>query len=196
MTIKGFKVGQAVVILGDGGVGRASAKGRTEATVTKVGRKYVSVMPVSGGYETKYRESENNKLGYLVEQTDFGAPRILLPSPHAADIYLEIEELRLWLVRAAGWDSVHRYSLEQLREVKKILERVRPEDGPLTMEELECMVGEEVWVERTGAREHGCYATVEGVTFAGNVLHLKGGTCYNYGELGVCQAYRRKPEEG
>lgn len=195
MTIKGFKVGQTVVIAGDGGVARASRKGRAEAVVTKVGRKYVSAMPADGGYETKYREPENERCGYLIEQTEIGSPRLLLPSIHAADVYYETEELRRWLITAAGWGSVHRYSLEQLREVKKILERVRSENGPLTLDELECMVGEEVWVERTGAREHGCYATVEGVTFDGDVLHLKGGTCYNYGELGVWQAYRRKPEE-
>lgn len=47
MTVKEFKVGQTVVIMGNGGVDRASNKVRVEAVVTKVGRKYVSAMPVA-----------------------------------------------------------------------------------------------------------------------------------------------------
>ena len=196
MTIKCFKVGQAVVIAGDGGAARASRKGRTEAVVTKVGRKYVTVMPVGGGYETKYREGDSERLVYLIEETDIGSPRLLLPSVRAADAYYEAEELRLWLVRAAGWDGVHRYSLEQLREVKRILERVRPENGPLTLFELECMIGERVWVEGPEARENGRYAVVEGVNHEGQVLIVESGfPHYNYGELGACQAYREKPED-
>lgn len=126
MTIKEFEVGQTVVIVGDGGV--ASREVRTDAVVTKVGRKYVTAVPVCGGYESKYREPENERCGYLIEQTEIGSPRLLLPSIHAADAYCEAEELRLWLIKAVGWDSVRSYSLEQLREVKRILERARLED--------------------------------------------------------------------
>lgn len=126
MTIKGFEVGQTVVIVGDGGV--TSRQKRTDAVVTKVGRKYATAVPVRGGYETKYREPEDERCGYLIEQTEIGSPRLLLPSIHAADAYCEAEELRLWLVKAAGWDRVYSYSLEQLQEVKQILERVRLED--------------------------------------------------------------------
>lgn len=196
MTIKCFKVGQAVVIAGDGGAARASRKGRTEAVVTKVGRKYVTVLPVGGGYETKYREGDSERLGYLIEETNIGSPRLLLPSVRAADAYYEAEELRLWLVKAAGWGGVHRYSLEQLRQVKQILERVRPENGPLTLLELECMVGERVWIESPGARGNGRYEVVKSVDHEGQVLTTVGGfPYYNYGELGAWQAYHEKPEE-
>lgn len=196
MTIKSFKVGQAVAIVGDGGAAMASRKGRTEAVVTKIGRKYVTVMPVGGGYETRYRESEVKGNGYLVEDVDFGSPRLLFPSARAADAYCEANELRLWLAKAAEWDRVHRYSLEQLRQVKQILERMRPENGPLTLLELESMIGERVWVEGPGARENGRYALVESVNHEGQVLITKGGfPYYNYGELGAWQAYHEKPEE-
>ena len=35
---------------------------------------------------------------------------------------LEREELKEWVRVAAGWDKIGRYTLEQLRAVKKILE--------------------------------------------------------------------------
>ena len=34
----------------------------------------------------------------------------------------EREELKVWVRTAAGWDKIDRYTLAQLREVKKILE--------------------------------------------------------------------------
>ena len=42
MDISDFKIGQTVVILGDGGV--IQTTDRTEAFVTKVGRQYVHVV--------------------------------------------------------------------------------------------------------------------------------------------------------
>lgn len=122
MTIKEFKGGQAVVIVGDGGRRYTAHEGKVDATVTKVGRKFVSVRPVEGGYETKYRTCSDERLGYLIEETEIGMPRLLFPSPEAADLYIEKEELKFWLIKAAGWDNAHRYTLEQLREVKRILE--------------------------------------------------------------------------
>lgn len=196
MTIKGFKVGQHVVIIGNGGANRAYHESRVDAVVTKVGRKYVSVAPANGSYESKYRECDDTTQRYLIEQTEYGSPRLLFPSAHAADLYAEREDLKFWLVKEAGWGSVHKYTLEQLREVRRILESERPVNGPLSLDDLECMVGEQVWVESTGDRKHGAYRIVESVDIAHQVLCLeKGFPCYNYGELGHWQAYRNKPEE-
>lgn len=122
MTVKEFKVGQSVVIVGDGGRRYTAHEGKVDATVTKVGRKFVFVRPIEGGYETKYRICNDERLGYLIEETEIGMPRLLFPSPEAANLYIEKEELKLWLIEAAGWDSAQRYTLEQLREVKRILE--------------------------------------------------------------------------
>lgn len=152
--------------------------------------------PVDGGYESKYRDCDDTGCGYLIEQIELGSPRLLFPSAHSADIYLERENLKLCLTKAAAWGSIQKYTLQQLSEVKRILECVRPDNGLLTLEELECMVGEQVWIESNGDRDHGAYRTVEGVDFIKQVLYMESDIqCYNYGELGHWQAYRHKPEE-
>jgi hypothetical protein len=38
------------------------------------------------------------------------------------DDYIEREELKTWVRTAAGWGNIDRYTLHQLRAVKKILE--------------------------------------------------------------------------
>ena len=50
------------------------------------------------------------------------AHRLLFPSEDAVREYQEREELKEWVRVAAGWDKIGRYTLEQLRAVKKILE--------------------------------------------------------------------------
>lgn len=72
-------------------------------------------------YETKYRAGEDKNLNYLIEETEIGTPRLLFPSAGATDLYIEHLELKFWLIKAAGRDNTHRYTLEQLRAVKKIL---------------------------------------------------------------------------
>lgn len=59
---------------------------------------------------------------YLIEETEHGSPRLLFPSEDAVREYQEREELKEWVRVAAGWDKIGRYTLEQLRAVKKILE--------------------------------------------------------------------------
>lgn len=194
MTIKGFKVGQTVVIVGDGGVARASRRGRVEAMVTKVGRKYVSAMPVGGGYEAKYREPESETCGYLIEQTETGSPRLLLPSIHAADAYYEAEELRRWLINAAGWSSVYRYSLEQLRKVKQILEFGRSENNPLTLDDLLDLDGQPVWVISPSGKNEPCWMLVDVEYELCREAHGGLAIFDTYGKNWI--AYRNKMEEG
>lgn len=192
MTVKCFKPGGTAFTLGDGR-NRPHMSDPVAVEVVKVGRKYVTVM--LNGWEVRFCESCDGET-YFTEDKEYGVHRLLFPTCELAVRYREREELKSWLSEETGWLKVDRYSLEQLRQVKQILECVRPENGPLTLFELECMIGERVWVEGPGARENGRYAVVEGVDHEGQVLITKGGfPYYNYGELGACQAYREKPEE-
>lgn len=117
MTIKEFKVGQTVYIIGDGRSER-NKHHATAAEVVKVGRKYVTI---SGHWEQKFKDTSERR-PYLIENTEYGAPRLLFPSKKAVDEYVEREELKIWLQKAAGWARIDRYTLAQLRAVKKILE--------------------------------------------------------------------------
>jgi hypothetical protein len=119
MDIKSFKLGQTVYIVGD--ARRPKDKfSAVKAEVAKVGRKYVTI---SGAWGERFREAYNDRnMPYLIEETEYGSPRLLFPSEDAVREYREREELKEWVRVAAGWDKIGRYTLEQLRAVKKILE--------------------------------------------------------------------------
>ena len=84
-----------------------------------MGRKYVTI---SGRWGERFREAHNRDMPYLIEETEYGSPRLLFPSEDAVREYQEREELKEWVRVAAGWDKIGRHTLEQLRAVKKILE--------------------------------------------------------------------------
>lgn len=118
MTIKDFKVGQTVFIIGSS---RRECKMRDdvrEAEVVKVGRKYVTI---SGHWHQKFEET-GTSAPYLTEHTDRGAPQQLFLSRKAIDEYTEQEALKEWVQKATRWENIGRYTLNQLRAVKKILE--------------------------------------------------------------------------
>lgn len=113
MIIKDFKKGQLVFVV-------YMYKGRTEEAkiyeryVEKVGRKYV--------YDDrghKYIESHIIENG-LYEDCETGEHGYLFNSEIKAKEFIEKDKLNTWLtcLRAYG----NKYSLEQLRKVKKILE--------------------------------------------------------------------------
>lgn len=116
MTIKDFKVGQTVFVVGDGCIQRDRSR-TTEAKVVKIGKKYVTI---SGNWGMQFKETSESG-SYLVEHTDYGAPRLLFPSREALDEYLEREELKTWVRTATCWDKIDGYTLAQLRAVKNIL---------------------------------------------------------------------------
>ena len=118
MDIKSFKPRQTVYIVGDARRPRDKFSA-VKAEVAKVGRKYVTI---SGRWGERFREAHNRDMPYLIEETEYGSPRLLFPSEDAVREYQEREELKEWVRVAAGWDKIGRYTLEQLRDVKKILE--------------------------------------------------------------------------
>ena len=75
MTIKDFKVGQTVFVMGDGSTQRDRFR-TTAAEVVKIGRKYVTI---SGNWAMQFKETHESN-PYLVEHTEYGAPRLLFPS--------------------------------------------------------------------------------------------------------------------
>lgn len=124
MTIKDFKVGQTVYILGDGRYER-NKRLETAAEVVKVGRKYVTI---SGSFGSRFKETSSSR-PYLVELVECGTPRLLFLSSEAVDEYREREELKMWVRTASDWGKIDRYTLAQLRAVKKILEADDYEEG-------------------------------------------------------------------
>lgn len=117
MTIKDFKVGQTAYILEDGH--RATLGATAEAEVAKVGRRYVTVKDMA--QEIRFFEPVNSTT-YLVEDRDYGTKRLLFPTTGAMAEYKELIDLQGWVQEATSWLKVKRYTLAQLREVKKILE--------------------------------------------------------------------------
>ena len=119
MTIKDFKVGQtAFVVEVKFCFTQQDRFSTTEAEVVKVGRKYATI---SGNCIAQFKEACESR-PYLVEHKECGSPQLLFPSREAMDDYIESEELKVWVRSAVGWDKIDHYTLEQLREVKKILE--------------------------------------------------------------------------
>jgi len=120
MTIKQFTKGQTAYILGDGNTA-ISKKEPVEAIVSKIGRKYVTVT-TGGRWEIQFGETFIADHPYLRENTNRGASRMLFPSSDAVSEYLEREDLKRWVQQATGWDKIGRYTLGQLRAVRRILE--------------------------------------------------------------------------
>lgn len=128
MIIKCFKVGGTAFSLGDGQ--SMPHMGRTVAAeVVKVGRKYVTVL--LNGQEVRFYTPY--KCGpYLMEDKNWGVPRLLFPTNEMASRYREREELKSWVAEETDCLKIDRYSLEQLRGVKQISEHIRSEGHPLT----------------------------------------------------------------
>lgn len=85
----------------------------------------VMACPSCGSGEYLHNEDGNRCrfCGQCGQAIDWdGSPRLLFPSEDAVREYQEREELKEWVRVAAGWDKIGRYTLEQLRAVKKILE--------------------------------------------------------------------------
>lgn len=122
MTIKGFEKGQVAYILNmHKGYNRAPTI--TETSVTAIGRKYVTV---SNG--NRYETDNGNPYG-LEEVIDLGNRTILCPSKTDAEMYIEWKQLEIWLSKISP--AYKTYTLEQLRQVKAILEPEKKEGREL-----------------------------------------------------------------
>lgn len=155
MKLSDFKVGQPVFVMGDGHTQKTRFQ-VNEATVVKVGRKYVTI---SGSWGLQFGVFSEG-LPYLSEKTDVGTPRRLFPSKEAVDEFCEREQLKAWACAAIDWTKVDRLSTAQLRDMKRILER-GGETGKRVYAKttMEAMPGS--CTECAFGRRYGCVGDVE-----------------------------------
>ena len=120
MTIKDFKQGQAVYSL-EKNHNTKSKYRIDEYVVISVGRKYVKAAPKNSQNYPKEFYLNNITDEYLYENRDWGYREMLFLTKEAAGGYIEKEALLFWLRNLTYYLRDDKYSLEQLREVKKIL---------------------------------------------------------------------------
>ena len=121
MTIKDFKQGNTAYSLRESY--NAGAKYRIdEYVVISVGRKYVKASPKGILNYPREFYLDNIADEYLYENKDWGYREMLFLTKEAAEGYIEKEALLLWFRNTTYILRDDKYSLEQLREVKKILE--------------------------------------------------------------------------
>lgn len=115
ISIKDFKVGETAYSLDT----NSNPQKLRPVEILKIGRKYVTTK--EGYWERKYGE-EAYSPDALVEKSEFGAKDLLFVSEQAYNDYLEKLELERWLQITVGRYGRLKFSLEQLRKVKAILE--------------------------------------------------------------------------
>lgn len=120
MKIKDFSVGQIAYLYGYEYYGNRTKPFVAEVEVLRVGTRYVTVK--HQGREVRF---ENRYKGdfFLREKTNRGAQWMLFLKKETLDKYIERGELERWLSGAAEWTKLRHYTIEQLRAVKKILDR-------------------------------------------------------------------------
>lgn len=120
LTIKDFKKGDKVYIV-KMNFGRNTDPDVRELEVEAVGRKYVTI-----GEDAWTRKFQNVELGlnpdpdYLHENVQYGEAALLFQTESAANDHIEKEKLKRWL-SGISFPTVEKYTLDQLRAVKNIL---------------------------------------------------------------------------
>lgn len=114
ITIKDFSVGAPCYIVAVHS-GRRKDPEIREATVQKVGRKYVFINDI---WERKY---ENHAADYLLENTSYGETTYLFRTKMEANNYVEKLQLVKFLCGLRSYD----YELCSLEELKKIVEIIK-----------------------------------------------------------------------
>lgn len=120
MTIKDFKPGQTVYAL-------SRTRGKTiehfikKYTVVSVGRKYVRAAP-EGSTNTDEFFLDEETDNFLTENITFRERAKLFLTEAAANDDIELGMLRGWFRKATESWRIKKYTLEQLRAVKEILE--------------------------------------------------------------------------
>ena len=120
MTIKDFRVGEPAFIV-NMNFGRKDAPSITETMVAGIGRVYVTTT-------TGRRFMEGTHEEFLTEKVSFGESDLFFNSRTAAEEYIEKNGLELWL-GCISVDGAKRYTLQQLRAVKNILEPEKSDDS-------------------------------------------------------------------
>ena len=121
VSVKDFKPGQTAYIL-------TRKRGRTQehfvsqCVVVSVGRKYVkTVKQESSNITSEFYNLRGND-DYLSEVDYCNTGRRLFPTQQAAIEDIEKDMLKDWISKATQHSSMEKYTVQQLREVKEILE--------------------------------------------------------------------------
>ena len=123
MTIKDYKIGQEVFIMLSRRQGWQldEEKDLIKCVVEKVGSKYVYAKPNNRCYSEKFFQ-QDEKDDFLMEYKDYGDRKLLFSTKEAAFDYVEkrriFDGLQYMFHYSVDYD---RFTLEQLREVQKIL---------------------------------------------------------------------------
>lgn len=118
----------------------------TEVTVTKVGRKLVTIR--AGLWDVRYEVPEwDKKAEYFVEKNDYGEKNMLFPSMKAFNEWKERYDLLDWFSRKCR--PFEKYTTGQLRAAKAILEG----ESTLYFTRSSAEWGENTFGERMGGAE-------------------------------------------
>lgn len=124
MTIKDFRVGEPAFIV-NMNLGRKDAPSITETVVTAIGRVYVTT---GNGMRRFMEDTREGRDECLKEKVSFGSSDLLFNNKIAAEEHIEKNGLELWL-GCISVDGAKRYTLQQLRAVKNILEPEKSDDS-------------------------------------------------------------------
>lgn len=122
MNIKDFKVGQTAYLMNFHD--RQPNENTTtidEVNVVSVGKKYVKVKRFDLGCEYSFFQWDIND-SYLTEKVECGTKNYLFCTRQAIDEYKERKELSRWIYNEVQYIRENQYSVEQFREIKRILE--------------------------------------------------------------------------
>lgn len=129
MQIKDFNVGDIVYIFGGDRMNDTTIK---EAKVTKVGRKYVSVIPKDSMWESKFEAPEYDRDSlYLIESLDYGHRRSLYKTLTDIDRQRKYDAMRKWIWGSYSCAQSHKYTYDQLKAVCAILNPNGEYDGEI-----------------------------------------------------------------
>ena len=121
VSVKDFKPGQTAYIL-------TRKRGRTQehfvsqCIVVSVGRKYVKTAKQESSSITSDFYNLRGDDDYLSEVDYCNTGRRLFPTQQAAIEDIEKDILKDWISKATQHSSMEKYTVQQLREVKEILE--------------------------------------------------------------------------
>lgn len=124
VTVKDFFVGAVAYIVMDKGNDNLEI---SECRVVSVGRRYVKVTGMALAVSTWCFGVSSASDEYLAENIDYGWQRRLFPTKEQATEYIEREDLKKWCDEAFMWPKSKKYTLDQLRRVKAILEEKKSE---------------------------------------------------------------------
>lgn len=120
ISIHDFKVGETAYMLNKS----RKPEQLIEVQVESIGRKYVTVNLI--GWKLKF-EVNNYSPYALTEKTEYSKERFLFATEDKYNEYKEIKELEYWLQNATR-NIYNRFSLEQLRKLREIIESEKIEN--------------------------------------------------------------------